>query len=77
MYPFLLESRLKAVSNVKTVQDFFGRQTGNYQAAFDSVAYVNVLEHIEGDGEELSHVLGTLKSGGHLLIFRACVAVSL
>ena len=35
----------------------------------DSVVYVNVLEHIERDGEELRIAFDVLKPGGHLCVF--------
>jgi SAM-dependent methyltransferase len=35
----------------------------------DSIIYVNVLEHIENDSEELRTVWETLRPGGHVFIF--------
>ena len=35
----------------------------------DSIIYINVLEHIENDLEELRVVHQTLKSSGHLIVF--------
>lgn len=40
-----------------------------YQGYFDSVLYINVLEHIEHDAEELFTARDTLKKNGHLNIF--------
>ena len=68
MYP-LLQRRMAGSPRVQTVNDFFGSRAAGLQAAFDSVCYVNVLEHIEADRDELALVRGTLKSGGHLLVF--------
>lgn len=63
MYP-LLENRMETFKHVKTVNGFFGNECHNHEDAFDSVAYVNVLEHIEKDSEELSYVRRTLRKGG-------------
>lgn len=38
-------------------------------AGCDSVAYVNVLEHIEDDAAELRLAYDSLRPGGHLLVF--------
>ena len=35
----------------------------------DSVVYINVLEHIEDDGDELSRAYAALRPNGHLAIF--------
>lgn len=35
---------------------------------FDSILYIDVLEHIEQDGEELQHAAQMLNSGGHLIV---------
>lgn len=36
---------------------------------FDSAMYINVLEHIEDDIEEMKNVYSVLKPGGHILTF--------
>lgn len=38
-------------------------------ASFDTAVMVNVLEHIEDDGEALSGLFRILRPGGHLLLF--------
>jgi SAM-dependent methyltransferase len=66
MYP-LLQEALRHDSRAQAVNDFFGEaSTGE---CFDSVMYVNVLEHIENDAAELSRAYAALNPGGHLLIF--------
>jgi SAM-dependent methyltransferase len=66
MYPRLLET-LSRDKRAQAVNGFFGRaHPGEY---FDSVLYVNVLEHIEDDAAELANVYDALHPGGHLLIF--------
>ena len=65
----LLEKKFENKSNVDTIKSFFEDQSDNYINAFDSVCYINVLEHIEDDKSALSHAYKTLKPKGHLLIF--------
>jgi SAM-dependent methyltransferase len=38
------------------------------EAAFDTVLYVDTLEHIEDDRDELRRAAGSLDAGGHLLV---------
>jgi SAM-dependent methyltransferase len=38
------------------------------QASFDTLLYMDVLEHIEDDRAELARVAGRLKPGGHLVV---------
>jgi len=48
------------------VNDFFRDQDGQ---KFDTVVYINVLEHIENDGAELATAYAAMKPGGHLILF--------
>jgi SAM-dependent methyltransferase len=66
MYP-LLQEALSKDTRARTVNDFFGRTTTGEH--FDSIVYVNVLEHIEDDASELSNARDSLNPQGHLLIF--------
>ncbi|MBL8148788.1 MAG: class I SAM-dependent methyltransferase [Blastocatellia bacterium] len=68
MYP-LLEERLSATKQVKTVNGFFGAKESKEQEQFDSILYINVLEHIENDAKEMFHAYNSLKTGGYVLIF--------
>ncbi len=54
---------------VTTKNDFFENVCGAYPNHFDSIVYVNVLEHVEDDAAELAHVYSSLKPGGHVCIF--------
>jgi SAM-dependent methyltransferase len=66
MYP-VLERELRPEERAKAINDFFSpRYT---QEGFDSVVYINVLEHIQEDRTELANALEALKSKGHLLLF--------
>lgn len=49
------------------VNDFLTRDSA--AEGFDTVVYVNVLEHIERDAEELCVARDTLRPGGNLVIF--------
>ena len=35
---------------------------------FDTIIYIDVIEHIENDGQELQHAAGFLRPGGHIII---------
>lgn len=71
MYPRLAE-RLRGESRATTVNGFFG--AGQAGEGFHSVAYINVLEHIEDERAELAHALAALRPGGHLLVFVPALA---
>jgi SAM-dependent methyltransferase len=66
MYP-LLQEALSNDKRAKAINDFFGR--ANTGKLFDSILYVNVLEHIEDDASELANARDSLNPKGHLLIF--------
>lgn len=68
MYP-LLEDRFGQLNRVETVNRFFCDVCDKYENSFDSVIYVNVLEHIEYDEKELSYVYKSLRQQGYILIF--------
>jgi SAM-dependent methyltransferase len=51
----------------KAVNDFF--RADQVAERFDSILYVNVLEHIEDDAAEVANAREALNPGGHLLIF--------
>src|SRR5207249_7905308 len=43
--------------------------TGRHTERFDSMVYVNVLEHVENDREELQRIRESLRLGGTAIIF--------
>jgi SAM-dependent methyltransferase len=43
-------------------------QTLDQSRQFDSIVYIDVLEHIEHDGEELIHAATRLRPDGHLIV---------
>lgn len=67
MYP-ALRARFAESRNVETVNSPLGAASDRF-GAFDTVVYVNVLEHIEDDAQELSLAFKALRQGGHLLVF--------
>lgn len=68
MYPALAEE-FATNEKVDTINDYFGNRVNHYEEAFDSVVYVNVMEHIEHDKDEFGYAYRSLKPGGHLLVF--------
>ena len=68
MYP-LLEQRLGDEQSVYTYKGYFTQTCRTLDTTPDTVFYINVLEHIEYDADELLHVHDTLASGGHVCIF--------
>jgi SAM-dependent methyltransferase len=66
MYPFL-EKELRYEARARAVNDVFGLKY--VTEGFDTIVYINVLEHVRDDRSELSHAFETLKPGGHLLLF--------
>ena len=66
MYPYL-EKELQQDDRAKAINDFFSQTHKN--EGFDSVVYINVLEHIENDRTELVNALEILKTQGYLLVF--------
>lgn len=51
-------------SNCKCV----GGTIKNLSETFDTIIYIDVIEHIEDDGKEISIALSKLSQGGHLII---------
>lgn len=62
-----LQERLAADSRVTCHNTFFC--VDGAVKKYDSIIYVNVLEHIEDDTGELQKVSQMLNAGGHVLIF--------
>ena len=68
MYPFL-EDKFSKNPSVHTHNQFFEAVSDKYINSFDSVAYINVLEHIEDDVASLIAAQKTLKANGHIIVF--------
>lgn len=67
MFP-ILEERHQDNPNVTTVPQYFGDCKEENRERFDSAVYVNVLEHVEHDSDEVSIAHHCLKPGGRLAI---------
>ncbi len=65
----VLQDKYSKNIKVDAINDFFETQSMNHIESFDSVCYINVLEHIEDDREALFHAYKTLRKNGYLLIF--------
>ena len=68
MFPILAQN-FERFAHAKCTNDFYGNCAQDHQEYFDTVCYINVLEHIEHDLEELKIAYSTLKKGGRLVIF--------
>ena len=71
MFP-LLAATLRGEARATAVHGLFGPAQANQ--AFDSVAYINVLEHVENERDELLAAHAALRPGGHLLVFVPALA---
>ena len=68
MYPLLYEKHSNETRAVFHKALFSGL-LDRYKNHFDSVIYINVLEHVEKDIDELRHTHRSLKAGGYVCIF--------
>lgn len=68
MYRLLKENTAQDV-RVTARNAFFAEVSGEYADHFDSIVYVNVLEHVEDDAAELALIYKSLRSGGHVCVF--------
>jgi SAM-dependent methyltransferase len=66
MFPILNEF-VKSDPRATAINGFFGQSAE--ADCFDSVIYVNVLEHVEDDQGELQKMRKAVRTGGHVLIF--------
>lgn len=63
-----LAQNLKDYSNTKTIGNFLPKVKDQLDRP-DTFFYINVMEHVERDQEEVQTVFDTLPSGGHMLVF--------
>ncbi len=66
MYP-LLKASLRRDKRAKTINGTLDKE--KFSEYFDSVVYINVLEHIENDASEVAKVQAALVQNGHLMVF--------
>lgn len=70
----LLEQRHRQEQRVTPVNDFFSRDAGGIEREYDSVVYINVMEHIEDDTGEMRRAYDALKPNGHMIIYVPALA---
>jgi SAM-dependent methyltransferase len=63
----VLERRLAGKAEAR--RGLLSDHAAGWQERYDTIFYVNVMEHVEHDSEEVKLALSCLKPGGHLLIF--------
>src|SRR4026209_306424 len=66
-----LSSQLKSKIETKAFPVNCRLQTGTIDqlsSSFDTIIYIDVLEHIENDREEMKKAAWLLRDGGHLVI---------
>ncbi|HST27487.1 MAG TPA: class I SAM-dependent methyltransferase [Rudaea sp.] len=68
MYALLRDS-LAEEPNARTFPVTLDEACAEHRGEFDAITYINVLEHIEDDAQQLRFAWDTLKPGGHLLVF--------
>ena len=71
MFPHLADA-VKGHANARAINALFGGEQAGQD--YDSVAYINVLEHVEHEREELLAAYNALRTGGHLLVFVPALA---
>ncbi len=69
-----LVARVEGDPRVHTERAFFSDVYEQYREVFDSVVYVNVLEHVPDDARELRCAWESLRPGGHLCVFVPALA---
>lgn len=68
MFPHL-RSKYAGSPVVETRGGYLSDCIAELRGQFDTVVYVNVLEHVPDDAAEMRHAVDSLNPGGHLLIF--------
>ena len=64
-----LQKRMSGTPRVQLVNNSLTREEDRWRGAFDTMCYVNVLEHIANDGRELRAIHSSLRNSGRLLIY--------
>ena len=64
----LLKNRFKNIDNIKTFGDYFKSEI-DLSDDINTILYINVLEHIEMDKEELISSYKKLNPGGRVIVF--------
>lgn len=64
-----LKKRFKKNQNLEVYESTLGEYKKKFKTKFDTVLYINVLEHIQDDISELELARSVLKPGGKIIIF--------
>jgi len=64
----LAERLAKAVTAIPNCRVRVGTMASLAERTFDSILYIDVLEHIKDDAEEMARAAKLLRSGGHLVV---------
>lgn len=65
----LLKQVVSNFGHVTAINGFFDDTVCDNKNCYDTIVYVNVLEHIEDDLSELKFVFNALRPGGNLCVF--------
>ena len=65
----LLNSVFSSSSSLKFINSDLRQQADKWHENFDTITYINVLEHIEDDQLELTEIFKCLKAKGYLLLY--------
>jgi len=65
----LLSDRTQQDNKITIINSSFSASASSFVNSFDSMVYINVLEHIEDDLEEISLAYASLKPHGYICIF--------
>jgi SAM-dependent methyltransferase len=68
MYP-ILRRRMQGEPRATVLHGRLGEAGTSFPGRFDSIVYLNVLEHVADDGEEMRRAFDALRPGGHLCVF--------
>ena len=71
MFPMLADA-IRGDARATAINGLFGAAQAGED--FDSIAYINVLEHVEHEREELASAFAALRPGGYLLVFVPALA---
>jgi 2-polyprenyl-3-methyl-5-hydroxy-6-metoxy-1,4-benzoquinol methylase len=71
-----LERRLAGVSAAEARRGLLKDHAQHWQQRYDTVFYINVMEHVEHDAEEVQLALSCLRPGGALAHLCACPALA-
>lgn len=69
MFPHLVRTLSPHGARARAVPGYLSEHSEGLRSSFDTVLYVNVLEHVPDQARELAHASALLRPGGSLLVF--------